>query len=78
MGLICPDCKWEAPCTPYNIRRDGKVYVYQPNETPSEKAYPKILDQYKDWKGRLVFREVHKCSKCLREFEQTKILTVNE
>lgn len=76
--MICPDCKWEAPCTPYSIRRDGKVYVYQQNETPSEKAYPKILDQYKDWKGRLVFREVHKCSKCLREFEQTKILTLYE
>lgn len=46
MGLICPDCKWETPDSPYSVRRDGKVYVYHPNETVSEKAYPKILDQF--------------------------------
>ncbi len=76
MGLICPDCKWEAPDRPYSMRRDGKVYIYQPNETPSEKAYPKILDLYIDWKGRSVFREVHKCKNCLFEFEQTRIVDI--
>lgn len=76
--MICPDCKWETPDRPYKLRRDGKIYIYLPNEAVPDVAYPKILDKYTDWKGRLVFREVHKCSKCLREFEQTKILTSNK
>lgn len=66
--MICPDCSYTLPSTPYKIG-NYSIYVYQANEAPASGAYPLILEEYRDWKGRRCWREVHKCPKCMREIE---------
>ena len=70
--MICPDCHWITPTRPYRLRQNG-IYVYSEREALPVNYYPKILELYIDWKGRKVYREVHKCPNCLFEFEQTII-----
>ena len=71
--MRCPDCLWESPETAYRGKNDGRLIIPIPCQQVSENPqyYPLILECHTTWKGTFEWREVHKCPRCLREFEQT-------
>jgi hypothetical protein len=67
--MICPDCKWESPLTKYK-KQNYLIYIYKENEKPGKSSYPIIMDYYINQFGKEIFREIHWCPNCKREFEQ--------
>lgn len=73
-NFCCPDCNWYPPDSYYYIKN---FEVIECNNNIKHNVYPKYLDRYTDWKNRKCFRKVFKCGKCLKEFEQSIIVEIN-